>query len=536
MARPNMRRTSLVLALFIALVIGVFVRSRPAPVPPTTSTAPSQRARLAVPTWPIRLSTGEAAPLDHHAAPAEIWGRVLSSASGQGVANAELVFGQQNTVFTVNTDAQGGFHWVVPTPGIYQLTMITAVGHEPFAPTFGHSPVVFEAKPGVRLRDVTLFLSPIKPAPRAASDGGNAQGRIAGRVVDDRGNPQENALVVAVTDEGAVGRITTDSNGHFVVDNLTTGMHRLVASHPGWAPVTVENVAIGTNDVVLTLGRGGRIVGTVRDQDSGKPVVAFSIVAMIHKGAVERGDSVTSSFFSGDGHYQLGGVPAGTYSVVAIAHDHARSAEQTVTLANFTSEVRADFTLARGRTIKGRVVDAASAQGLPGARVSLENPFGADTSLPLPIVASAATDASGAFTLGGLSAGACSLFVTAEGHHSRMVPGVRTDDSITVDLTATQPGEEARIESAGINAAVQADGDRLLIQRVSPGGGADLAGIKDGDIIVRVAGVAVTELGMQAAVEHLRGPPGTIVVVTLRRPPSDANFDLTVERRRIINR
>jgi len=538
MSRPGMRSTSLVLAVLMSIGVWFWVRKEPLPTPATTKMkADAGGARIAG--APIRLSAGEAAPLDDSSS-SELAGRVLSSASGQGIGGAELTFDQNGAAVSVVTDGTGAFRWRVPSAGRYQLSMIAAKGYEAFAPAYGHSPVVFEARPGVRLHNVTLFLSPLVASQKSVPDGGTPHGKISGQVVDAFGAGQDNALVVAYQHDEVVARTTSDGAGRFSLDGLGDSAHTVVASHRGWVPATAEAVRVGTADLLLTLGRGGRIVGSVREKESGKPVVAFSIVAIQHKGAVERGESITSSFFSGDGHYELTGVAPGRYSVVAIAQDRARSDEQKIELINFTSEMRADFVLARGASLKGRVVDAASNQGLAGARVSLENPFGADTSMPLPVVASAATDASGAFSLSGLSPGTCSLFVTAEGHHSRVVPGVPIDPDqsqpVTIDLTATKPGEASSIESAGINAAVEARGDQLLISRISPGGAAELAGIKNGDIIVRVAGVAVADLGMQAAVERLRGPPGTTVVVTLRRPPNDADFDLTVERKRIINR
>ena len=174
------------------------------------------------------------------------------------------------------------------------------------------------------------------------------------------------------------------------------------------------------------------------------------------------------------------------------------------------------------------------------ARVSLEQPFSNDEDLPLPVVASAETDAQGRFELSGLDTGVRSIFVTAAAHHSRVIPGLKLEADraaapIDIDLLATKPGETTRIESAGINAVVSADGDMLVLGALTPGGGADQAGLKPGDIIVRVDGTELSALGMQAGVEHLRGPEGSTVVVTIRRPPSDALVDVIVTRRRVVN-
>jgi hypothetical protein len=535
-----MRRVVAVVGLALILFGAVWWRWTRQPAQVGTTPVAAREVPSRTPSRePIRLSSGTAAQAeDHNAKSAELSGRVLSSTTGHGIGGAEITIGSSAASFSVTTGPTGEFHWATKEPGVYQLIALTADGFAPFAPALGHSPVVFEARAGVRLSGVTLYLTPAERTleTSAVTDGGTKRGTISGRVVDDRGAGVDNAQVVATGGHRVVARVNADPDGRFTLDGLADGKFELTASQPGWVSVSADDITTGARDVVLQLARGARIRGTVRDKD-GKPVVAFSIVAVAHKGAVEHGESVTSSFFASDGSYELAGVRPGRWGVVAIAQDRAPSAEQTIDL---TDEARADFTLARGASLRGRVIDAASKAGIAGARVALENAYGADTSLPLPVVAAAETDASGAFTLGGLRPGACSLMVTADGHHSRVVPGVRVDAdqalAVVIDLTATQPGEAPSIESAGINVAVRADGDQLIVDRVSPGGGAEAAGVKNGDIIVRVAGTDVTSLGMQAAVEALRGPPGTTVNVTLRRPPDTSTFDLSIERRRIINR
>src|SRR5438477_13059767 len=105
--------------------------------------------------------------------------------------------------------------------------------------------------------------------------------------------------------------------------------YRLMATLPGFAPTQLD-AAAGAADVLLELERGGRISGTVREKDSGKPVVAFSVVATERRGALERGESITHSFFDSEGRFVLPGVRAGIWFVVAMAHAHGASPEQRV--------------------------------------------------------------------------------------------------------------------------------------------------------------------------------------------------------------
>jgi Carboxypeptidase regulatory-like domain/PDZ domain len=358
----------------------------------------------------------------------------------------------------------------------------------------------------------------------------------SGKVVDDRKSPVDNAQVVAIEGEAAIARATTDEKGAFAI-SLRPGKVRLLATHKGFAPSEIEAVVAGATDVVIELKRGGRITGSVHDQDGGKPVVAFSVVATERKGALERGASITHSFFDSQGQFQLEGVRPGIYYVVAVAQGRGVSPEQRVEVTG-SADGHCELALPRGARLQGRVVDRPSGAGIANARVSLENPFAADTMVPMPVVASAETNASGDFELGGLTEGTASLFAAAEKHHSRVLPGIRIGaenaQPLVIDLVPTEPGEEPQIESAGINAAVRAEGDLLVLGHCTPAGGAAAAGLQEGDYILRVDGADVRELGFAGAVSRLRGPEGTTVAVTFRR--GDAVSDVAVPRRRVINR
>jgi carboxyl-terminal processing protease len=56
------------------------------------------------------------------------------------------------------------------------------------------------------------------------------------------------------------------------------------------------------------------------------------------------------------------------------------------------------------------------------------------------------------------------------------------------------------------------------------------AGIQPGDRIVKIDGKSAEELGLQEAVQHLRGEPGTEVTITTFRPSTGVTKDLTLKR------
>jgi C-terminal processing protease CtpA/Prc len=91
------------------------------------------------------------------------------------------------------------------------------------------------------------------------------------------------------------------------------------------------------------------------------------------------------------------------------------------------------------------------------------------------------------------------------------------------------PGEEPRTELAGIGVSISPRGDALTVTGIAPGGGAAEAGLARGDVILRIDGRPVGELGFGGSVDAIRGAEGTSVLLTLRRGQS--TFDVRVPRR-----
>jgi membrane-associated protease RseP (regulator of RpoE activity) len=223
--------------------------------------------------------------------------------------------------------------------------------------------------------------------------------------------------------------------------------------------------------------------------------------------------------------------------VTATAHGYAPSAEAPVVLADEGEPSELELALGRGGTIVGLVTSGERGRPIDGARVSLEGRLGGGGTSAVPLVRSATTDIDGRFEIGGVPEGSQSLFVAGANHHARVISGVTVAEGarveLTIDLTPTEPGEEPRVELAGIGIVLTAEGDVLLVGRVVEGGGAAEAGIVPNDAILAVDGTPVTELGFQGSIERLRGPEGSTVMITVRRAGTNAIVDLRVPRRRI---
>jgi hypothetical protein len=367
---------------------------------------------------------------------------------------------------------------------------------------------------------------------------------IEGRVLDAGGAPASGARVaarfaeipsLAGADLHAPGADVTKADGTFRIEGLEPGLYDLVATAEDHAPGRADGVKAGATGVVLRLGVSGAIAGTVRDP-GGAPLAAFAVVVTLQRGSLEREPAATRSFLDAEGRYRIEGLGPGSYEVVAAALDAAPSAPVIVQIADPPGPlVTADLTVGKGARLRGTVSDAESHAPIEGARIALEGALGRDSDVPL--LATATSSADGSFELRGLAPGARSLTVTAAGHHGRIVSGIVVADAdpapIAVELTPTKTGEEPGIELVGIGAVLSPKDDGLVIGQVIAGGGAAEAGLLPGDAVLAIDGVKVTDIGFEAAIGKIRGPEGSVVVLTVRRAATSEVADIAVPRRRI---
>jgi hypothetical protein len=374
---------------------------------------------------------------------------------------------------------------------------------------------------------------------------------LAGRVVDGGGTAVAGALVSVVSAASAWPRrygdelgyeAVTDAEGRFSVEGLEAGTYDVTARLMGLAPGELRDVVAGRKDLVLTLARGTTLAGTVRDAASGRPLPSFTLAVFTKRGPLQRDAFAQLSFIDAQGRYEVAGVPAGSYVVEVAAHGYAPSEASVEVAKGASGPVTADFALSRGATMTGRVVEEGSNLPLERASLSLEGLGTSGGALSLRY--DALTDAQGNFTLDGLPTGEVSLFVSADKHHSRVVSGITVRPGATpprtIELRKTEEGEEPQVELVGIGAVLAARGDALVLGEVMPGGGAAEAGLVTGDGIVRIDGRPVVELGFPQAVQRIRGPEGSRVVLGVRRASAGSAggspapvVDLTVTRRRI---
>jgi hypothetical protein len=172
---------------------------------------------------------------------------------------------------------------------------------------------------------------------------------------------------------------------------------------------------------------------------------------------------------------------------------------------------------------------------VPQATVDVE---GLPAGGALPVSLRATADAEGRFELRGLPEGAVNLSVSAPGHHARVlsVSGVREGERagpVTVELSPLAPGEEPRVELAGIGAMLVKDGEVVRITTVVAGGGAAEAGLAAGDEVLAIDGASVARMTPNEYVPLVRGPEGSYVRLTVVKngDPARARRDVAVPRR-----
>ena len=85
----------------------------------------------------------------------------------------------------------------------------------------------------------------------------------------------------------------------------------------------------------------------------------------------------------------------------------------------------------------------------------------------------------------------------------------------------------------GIGASVEMKNNQVVIEAPIHGSPAQKAGLKPGDVFVKVDGKSVEGQSLQEVVSKVLGPAGTKVDLTMFRPSTNETLNLTITRARI---
>ncbi|HEY6035352.1 MAG TPA: sigma-70 family RNA polymerase sigma factor [Kofleriaceae bacterium] len=345
---------------------------------------------------------------------------------------------------------------------------------------------------------------------------------ISGRVVDDGDHPIADVLVRGLPVEPdpkasprATAFATTAADGTFVLDHLAKDTYELFAEADGRANVR-QRAEGGAQNVVVKMTSGVTLTGTVVTK-ADEPVPAFTLTVQRRQGA-QRGFELAKSVVDAKGHFEIH-VEPGAIEVTAAATGWAPSDPLAVDAKPGAAPLK--IVVSTGATLSGTVVDAATKQGVPYARVMREGGASGGASAS-PANAGTVTRADGTFELTGLPPGPVSITIDAGDYHPKIQAGMLAEDGgtigpITIPITKLAPGEQPTLELVGIGVALSAVENGLTVTKVIPGGGAEAAGIVAGDLIVAVDGLSAVELGVNGAVAKIRGQAGTTVAITVKR-------------------
>jgi len=274
-------------------------------------------------------------------------GRVVSALTGKGLPGAQLTFARAEETSSVAAGTDGAFRFDARVPGRWFLAAATAVGYQPFAPEWGQSPVLLDARPGEVVRGITVALLPTE--------------EYEGQVVDADHRPVAGAEITVLG--GGAGATTlvpldtryrSDASGAFRFsapeeailearrEGFATGRARIDYSVRISHKLTIQLRATTTSDPQLAID------GVVEDA-SGVPVEGARVSAS-RKDKV--GETPATTRTDPEGRFKLADLGRGTWIVVA---SRAGAAPASVEALAGATGLR--LRLSEGGRLAGRVRD-----------------------------------------------------------------------------------------------------------------------------------------------------------------------------------
>lgn len=386
-------------------------------------------------------------------------------------------------------DATGAFHMVLAA-GTYGLAAryVDASGL-PAATT----PITIETG---RRADVSLTL-----------EDGRPEG-ISGVVVEPGGGPSSGALVFYNGSAGGTGAVTfqADLDGRFVLPKLPDVATVDIRARNGGRMGESKGIGWDSGQVTIQLQPGASLRGRILSH-GGAPVTGFTLRVVSHDEAGPWPTSELVRQFTGDS-YELSDVPGEAVKISAKTAD-GRTGEASTTLAPGGS-AQLDVTLEDGGKIAGRVIDVKSRASLADATVMLDDGR------------TVTTAGDGRFRL---EVGAGERWVRIWAPRHEVVQQAATvSPGQTLDLGEIALGAP-HVPPGNIGANLAAIGGKVTVSWLTPGGPAEVVGMRVGDVLVSVDGIPTSEL--RRAVDQVRGASGSLVVIVITRGGVEQTFKVT---------
>ena len=332
-----------------------------------------------------------------------------------------------------------------------------------------------------------------------------ALSELRGRIVDERGFPIGGVelLVESASTGTAFERIgVSNADGTFSFIALPAPPYTVRADHPDYA--LVESLVAADHrsqdELSLVLRAGSNIVGLVHDEWTGGPVVGAEIHLRGEDGQEER-YSATSDH---NGRYRIERVIAGSYRLNA--ESDSREASTTVEVRGALVRVPTlELPAAGGLAVT--VVDALGDRA-PSAQVFVDgSPVGE-------------SDERGELEVRGLTPGLHQLEVShadagnASPGRIRVLEAERSEVRVVlparIALGTAIRAEREPASREGVAIRVERRGNDVVVSAVAAGSRAARAGIRAGDVLLRLDGEEVLSAGTARSI--LRGSEGSVRV------------------------
>lgn len=256
----------------------------------------------------------------------------------------------------------------------------------------------------------------------------------------------------------------TDDEGKFTIRGLTEGNYFIVVAKMDYGVKDLQNIAAGTQDLVVVIETGGDLVVRATDASTGAPVTSFA-VRPFRKIPFAYLYSPLFEVRSPDGVGKVR-LPASDYGMEVTADGYALA---NVTTVPFPSKEPYEVKLEPSGAVRGRVVARGSRKPIRGASVFVKR-----GGFPPSKVKDqqTVTDAEGLFTLSGLPRRAFTLWISHVDHDEKAFEGVAPEAVAAGKVPEPRDfelGEGGRIEGR----VVGADGAPAVGQSIQLSAGFD---------------------------------------------------------------
>ena len=307
---------------------------------------------------------------------------------------------------------------------------------------------------------------------------------LAGRVVDAQGAPLSWAYVIA--ERPTWSETKTGRDGAFLLDDLRNADYELIVWHKEYAPVRLQSVPAGMDDLEVVLEARGSIEGRVVDAATGSPVTDFEILDWSRR-AHYNGQASYVRISNGEGRFALTGVEPGQSAVIVRAKGYAPTSSEPIPVRSGKTTRDVIARLKPARVVEGLVLNP---EGRPTGEAHIYLAEEMAFHYMMLDHALAVTGADGRFTLESVPVDAAHIVAW----HPRYAAARTSIPKGTGKAEATlklRPGGVVKgvVRAAGVpipNVRVQVGDSGLYVANTSESGAYSVAGLCSGYVDVSV--------------------------------------------------